>query len=139
MMLERAHHRIRHIDVPVLTLVLETAVALPYLDNDIQRLARHVAILALHAIHAEQLPIARQSTRADAEHVAALRQMIHKGDTAGEFRGMMIRQQVRARRELDALRLHQRLSDQQVGRGIRLPWRSEVLANPGLAIAEAVS
>src|SRR5207244_12574362 len=84
MMLQRSHHRIWHVDLPVVAVVFETAVRFPHLEHDIERLARHVAVLAFDSIDAEKLPVARQSARADPEHVAALRQMVHEGDAAGE-------------------------------------------------------
>ena len=51
---------------------------------------------------------------------------------------MVIGQEVGARCEHDPLGLAQRLRDQEIGRGARLPRRGEVLADPGLAEAEPV-
>ena len=50
----------------------------------------------------------------------------------------MEREQVRAGTEPNVLRAHERLRDEQVGRGHRLPGGSEVLADPCLAEAEIV-
>src|SRR3984893_3851224 len=138
MMPQRTEHRTGHVDLPEFAVVFEAAVALPDLEHDIERLARHVASLALDAVDAEELPVARQAAGADSEHVAALRQMVHEGDAAGEFGRMMVRQQMSAGGEFDLLGLHQRLRDQEVRRRIGLPWRGEMFTDPRLAVADAV-
>ena len=65
--------------------------------------------------------------------------MIHEGNTAGQFRRMMVGQQMGAGRELDALGAHQRLGNQDVGRGIGFPGRGEVLTYPGFGKAQTVA
>src|SRR5260370_32994674 len=50
----------------------------------------------------------------------------------------MIGQEKAARGEADLLRFHQRLGDQQVGGGMRLPGCGMVLADPGLDKAQLV-
>src|SRR5579863_4061496 len=50
----------------------------------------------------------------------------------------MVGEDVRAGSEFDAFGLGQRLRDDQVGRGIGLPWRGEVLADPGFQVAELI-
>src|SRR5262249_57843863 len=85
MMAERAEHRPRHVDAPEFPLVLETAIGLPDLEHDPERFARHVAIDALHPVDAEQLPVAGEAARADTQHVAAFREVIHEGHAAGEL------------------------------------------------------
>src|SRR5215469_15778984 len=56
MMLERAHHRIWNVDLPVLPGLLIATVTCPDVEDHVERFARHVAIFTLHAIDAEQLP-----------------------------------------------------------------------------------
>src|SRR3984893_8861777 len=90
MMAQRAQHRSRHVDAPELALVFEAAVAFPDLEHDLERFAGHVAVDALQTVDAEQLPVARQAARADAQHVAALREMVHVSDAAGKFGRMVI-------------------------------------------------
>jgi hypothetical protein len=51
---------------------------------------------------------------------------------------MMIGQQKAARGEADALCLHQRLRDQEIGGGVRLPNCGVVLTDPGLLEPELV-
>jgi hypothetical protein len=46
---------------------------------------------------------------------------------------------MRAGREADVLGAHQGLRDEDVWRGIRLPRRGEVLADPGLREAQLVA
>jgi hypothetical protein len=138
MMAQRAQHRTGHVHAPELALVLQATVARPDFEHDVERLGGHFAVDALHSVDAEELPVAGQAACADAEHVTALGQMIHICDAAGEFGRMMIGQKVGTGRELDLARLHERLRDQQVGRGVGFPARGEVLADPRLAIAQAV-
>ena len=57
--------------------------------------------------------------------------MVEHRDAVGEFGGMMIGQQEAAGAETDILGLQQRLRQQQVGRGMRLPRRGVMLADPG--------
>src|SRR4029079_4527324 len=47
--------------------------------------------------------------------------VVEHGDAGGVRGGMMVGQQEPARSEANVLGLHQRLRDQQVGRGMRLP------------------
>src|SRR5712692_9428575 len=96
MMAQRTEHRTGHVDLPEFAVVFEAAVALPDFEHDVERLACHVAGLTLYAVDAEELPVAGQAARADSEHVAALCQVVHEGDSAGEFGGMMVRQQMSA-------------------------------------------
>src|SRR5262249_28628444 len=96
-------------------------------------------ILTAGPIDIEETPVTRQSARADAEHEAPLGDVIEVRDAARQLGRMMIGQQMRARRELHLRGAEQRLRDEQIGRGIRLPWRGEMLADPGLAKTEAVA
>ena len=64
--------------------------------------------------------------------------MVHVSDPAGEFGRMMIREQMSPGRQLDPAGLGQRLSDQQVGRGVGFPRCGEMLADPGFIVAHPV-
>ena len=64
--------------------------------------------------------------------------MVEHGDAIGEFGRVVVGQQKPAGGEADLLRLHQRLGDQQVGCGVRLPGCSVVLADPRLEKAQLV-
>ncbi len=137
-MLQGTEHRLGHADIPVFAVVFVAAVRRPDLEHDVERFSRHLARFALDPIDAEQLPIAGQSARADAQHVTTLGEVIHEGDAACEFGRVMIRQQMRSGGEFDSSGLHQRLRDQQIRRGIGLPRRGKVLTDPRLRIAQAV-
>jgi hypothetical protein len=89
-------------------------------------------------VHREEVEVARQRADADAEHVAAARQVIEVRDAVRELHRMVVRQQVGAGTELDALGREQRLRDQEIGRRTRLPGRREMLADPRLREAERV-
>src|ERR1700730_3011145 len=64
--------------------------------------------------------------------------MVEHGDAVGELGGVMVGQQEAAGPEPDVLGLHQRLRHQKVGRGMGLPGRGVVLADPGFGEAQLV-
>ena len=64
--------------------------------------------------------------------------MVEVCDAVCELDGVVEGEEVRAGAELDVLGAHERLCDEQVGRGNGLPGRGEVLADPCLAEAEVV-
>ena len=106
MRLERPEHRLRPRDVPELALVVERLVLRPQAQDDVERLPRHVAVDAGHAVDVEHRPVARQAARGDAEIEPALRQMVEHGDAVGELGGVVVRQQEAAGAEAQPLRLH---------------------------------
>ena len=64
--------------------------------------------------------------------------MVEHRDTIGELGRVVVGQQKTAGGKPDLARLHQRLSDQEIGRGMRLPGCGVVLADPCLGKAEFV-
>ncbi len=64
--------------------------------------------------------------------------MIEHGDAVGEFGRVVIGQQEAAGPETDILGLQKRLRENEIGRGMRLPRRGVVLADPGFLIAELI-
>ena len=134
-----AVHGLRNAHVPVLAFVLERPVVRPDLQYDVQGLAGHVPVLAVVAVHVEQRPVGGQPAGSHAEQEAALGDVVQVGHAVSQLRRMVEGQQVGAGSQLDALGLHQRLGDQQVGRGNGLPWRGEVLADPRLVKAQFVA
>ena len=136
--LEEAEHRVRLVDLPELALVVEGRVLRPQAEDDLQRLARHVAVGAGHAVDVEHRPVARQAAGGDAEIEPPLRQVVEHGDAVRQLRRVVVGQEEAAGAEADALRLQERLGDQQVGRRVRLPGRGVVLADPGFGVAELV-
>src|ERR1700683_794779 len=137
--LERIEHRVDAVHGPVLAAILEGCLRLPQLQDYVERLSCHLAILAAGPIDIEQSPVTRQSARPNAEHEASLCDVIEIGDPARKFRRMMIRQQMCAWLELHPTGAQQALRDEQVRRGIRRTPRTESLANPGLGEAGAVA
>ncbi|MGY2938830.1 hypothetical protein ACVWZ6_008432 [Bradyrhizobium sp. GM6.1] len=135
---QEVEHRVRLGHRPEFALVGPGRGIAPHLQNDLQRLARHVAVLSAHAVDIEHGPVARQAARRDAEIEPTSREVIEHGDAVGELGRVVIGQQEAARPDTDILGLHQRLRDQQIGRGIGFPGRGMVLADPGLLIAELV-
>ena len=65
-------------------------------------------------------------------HVVELR------DAVGKHEGVMVRQTRDAGAEDDIVGQPKSLGDEEVGRGDVLPLRGEVLADPGLAVAQLV-
>ncbi len=124
--------------MPVFALVIERLLGAPQLQDDVERFACHLAVLAGIAVDIEHRPVARQPARRHPEIEPALGEVVEHRDPVGELGRVMIGQKKAARGEADLLRFHQRLGDQQVGGGMRLPGRGMVLADPGLDKAQLV-
>ncbi|CNJ35342.1 Uncharacterised protein [Mycobacterium tuberculosis] len=60
-------------------------------------------MLAVLSVHVVERPVARDAAGADTEHEAALGQVVEIRYAVGKFDRMVIRQQVRAGRQLDVL------------------------------------
>ncbi len=131
-------HLGRPIDLPELALVVKRLLARPELQDDVERLAGHLAVLTAHAVDVEHRPVARQPARRDAEVEPPLREVVEPGDAIGELRRVVVGQEKTARADADVARLHQRLRDQEIGRRVGLPRRRVVLADPRLGEAELV-
>ena len=136
--LERVDHRAGLGYVPVLALVIELGFVAPEAQDDVECLARHLAVLARIAVDVEHRPVAGQAARRHAEVEPTLREMVEHRDPVGELGRMMVRHQEPAGADAHARGLHQRLGHEQVGRGVRLPGRGVVLADPRFAEAELV-
>ena len=135
---QAVEHRRNPVGVPVLSAVLPRPVLGPDAQHDLERFAGHLAVLTVLAVHIEERPVARDTAGADAEHEAALGEVVEVRDAVGQFDRVVIGQQVCTGCELDRLRAQQRLRQQQVGRADRLPRHGEVLADPRLDIAQLV-
>ena len=135
---EEIEHRLGLGHRPEFALVGPGRVLGPHLQDDLQRLAGHVAVLAGHAVDIEHRPVARQAASRDAEIEPAVGEVVEHRDAVGEFGGVVIGQQEAAGAEADVFGLQERLRQQQVGRGMRLPGRGVVLADPGFLVAELV-
>ena len=136
--LQEVEHHVRLGHRPELAVIGPRRILGPHLQDDLQRLAGHVAVLAGHAVDVEHRPVARQAGGGDAEIEPAFGEMVEHRHAVGEFGGMMIRQQEAAGTEPDVLGLQERLRQQQVRRRMRLPGGGVVLADPGFLIAELV-
>jgi hypothetical protein len=68
----------------------------------------------------------------------ALSHVVEHRNPVRQLGGVMIRKQEAPGGEAHVARLHKRLRDQQIGRGVRLPWRGMVLADPALSEPEFV-
>ena len=90
------------------------------------------------AVDPEHRPIARQPRGRDAEIQPPFGQVIQHRHAVGEFHRVMVGQQEAAWADAQALGLQQRLGDQQIGCGMRLPRRRMMLADPSLGVAEFV-
>ena len=123
---------------PEFALVGPRGIVAPQLQDDLQRLAGHVAVLSGHAVDVEHRPVGRHATCRDAEIQSAIGEMIEHRDAVGEFCGMVIGQQEAAGAKTDVLGLQKRLGQQEVRRWMRFPWRGMMLANPGFLIAELI-
>jgi hypothetical protein len=135
---EKIEHGLGLVHRPEFALVGPRRILGPHLQDDLERLAGHVAVLAGHAVDVVHRPVARQAACGDAEIQAAAGEMIEHRDAVGEFGGMVVGQEETAGPEADVLGLQKRLRQQQVGRRMRLPWRGVMLADPGFLIAELI-
>jgi hypothetical protein len=124
--------------VPVLALKVELGLVAPEPQDDVERLARHLAVLARVAVDVEQGPVARQPARGHAEVEPALREVVEHGHPVGQLGGVMVRHEEPAGADAHALGLEQRLGHEQIGRRVRLPGRGVMLADPRLAEAQLV-
>ncbi|MBA7712262.1 hypothetical protein ES703_121234 [subsurface metagenome] len=136
--LEEIEHRLGLVDRPELALVGPGRVLGPHFQDDLQRLARHVAVLAGHAVDIEHRPVAGKPAGGDAKIQAAVGEMVEHSDAVGELRRVVIGQQESAGAEADVLGLQERLRQQQIRRRVRLPGRGVVLADPGFLITEFI-
>ncbi len=136
---ERVEHRAGLGDVPVLALEVELGLVAPQAQDDVERLPRHLAVLARVAVDVEQGPVAGQPARRHAEIETALREVVEHRHPVGQLGGVVVRHEEPAGADPHALRLQQRLGHEQVGRRVRLPGRRVVLADPRLAEAQLVS
>ena len=136
--LQEIEHHVGLGHVPEFAVVGPRRILGPHLQDDLQRLAGHVAVLAGHAVDMEHRPVARQAGSGDAEIEPAAGEMVEHGDAVGEFGRVMVGQQEAAGAEADVLGLQERLRQQQIRRRVRLPGRGVVLADPGLGVAELV-
>ena len=126
---------VRDRKIPELAFVLEWAFDMfPNLEDDVQRLSGHLPMLARLHIDVEKLMIRLQPTGTDAEHIPTLSQVVEKGNAVSQLHRMVEGKKVRACSQLDILRSHQGLSDQDVGRRHRLPRRGEMLTDPRLVV-----
>ena len=138
MRFQEIKHRLRLRHRPEFALVRPWSLFGPHFQDDLQRLARHLAVLAAHPIDIEHCPVARQAGRRDTEVQPAAGEVIEHSNAVRKFSRMMIGQQEAAGAEADVLGLQERLCQQQVRRRVRLPRRGMMLANPGLLIAELI-
>ena len=132
-------HRLRNVYAPVLAFVLIRAFRRPDAHHDLERLEHHGAVLAVLAVHIKRQEIADVAAGADAKLEAPLRQVIEEGDPMRQLHRIVIRQQVRAGRELDPLGLQQGLRDRQIRGRVRLPGDREMLADPGLGDPQLIA
>ena len=135
---QRAQHQVGLGHFPVFAGVVERLLLGPQFQDYLERLARHLAVLPGIAVDVEQRPVTRQSARGHAEVEAALGDVVEHRDAIGELGGMVVRHQEAAGADAHALRLHERLGHEQIGRRVRLPRRGVVLADPRLAESELV-
>ena len=135
---KEVEHGVRLVHRPELALIRPGRILGPHLQDDLQRFPRHVAVLAGHSVDVEHRPVARQAARRDAEIQPAAGEVIEHRHAVGEFGGVMVRQQEATGSEADVLGLQEGLREQKVRRGMRLPRRGVMLADPGLAVAEFV-
>jgi hypothetical protein len=131
-------HRPRLGHVPVLALEVELGLVAPEAQHDVEGLAGHLAVLARGAVDVEHGPVARQTARGHPEVEPPLGEVVEHGHTVGELGGVMVGHEKAAGTDAHARGLQERLGHDQVGRGMRLPGRRVVLADPRLAEAELV-
>ena len=92
------------VDVPELALVVEATVDVaPDAEDDFECLACAGVVLAFLEVDVEELVVGEQAAGADAEHVAALREVVEVCDAVCELDGVVEGEEVRAGAELDVL------------------------------------
>ena len=135
------HNRIqfRGIHLEELAVVGELAFGLPDFENDVQSLGRAVPwVNPRICAHAKQRQVGGNSPVADAPVDAPSGQVVQHCDAVGHFHGVMDRQQGNARCQLDLIGHSQGLGNQQVRAGSIFPALGDVLADPGLVVAQPV-
>jgi hypothetical protein len=111
---QRPQHQIRLGHLPIFARVVERLFLGPQFEDDLERLASHLAVLPGIAVDVEHSPIARQSAGGDTKIEPSLRHMVEHRNPVGQLRRMMIGQQKPAGCEPDMAGLHQRLRDQEI-------------------------
>ena len=135
---ERVEHGAGLGDVPVLALEVEFRLVAPQTQNDVERLARHLAMLAGIAVDVEHGPVAGQPAGRHAEVEPALREVIEHGHPVGQLGGMMVRHEEAAGADAHAPGLHQGLGHEQIGRRVGFPGCGVVLPDPRFAESQLV-
>ena len=100
---QRVEHRAGLGDVPVLALVVELGLVAPQPQDDVERLARHLAVLARGAVDVEHGPVAGQPARRHAEVEAPLGEVIEHGHAVGQLGRVMVRHEEPAGADAHAL------------------------------------
>ncbi len=108
-------HQVGLCHLPVFARVVERLLLRPQFQNDVERLARHLAVLPGIAVDIEHRPVARQAAGGNAKIEPPLSHVIEHGDPVRQLGRMVVGQQEAAGGKPDVLRLHQRLRDQQIG------------------------
>ena len=110
----------------------------PEIEDEVQHRARDRPMLAGLRVELEELEITWKSSRADAPEEPALGHLVQLGDALRQHEGVVIREARHAGPELHPMRHPQCLRDEEVGARDVLPLRRDVLADPGLLVAELV-
>ena len=133
-----ALYRIEHgrVDVEELAAIREPAVGSPELEHDVEHLGR--ASADGRRIEPEQRQIGRDAAPADAPLKPAAGHVVEHGQPVREVHGIVEREQRHARPEPHRLGQRQRLGQEQIGGRRVLPALGEMLAHPGLAVAEPI-
>ena len=96
------------------------------------------ALVAALAVDADHLHVADEAAGPDAPHEAALRHLVELGDAVGQHERAVVRHAGDAGPEDDLLGALEGGGDEHVrGRDV-LPLGGEMLADPGLGVAELV-
>ena len=136
---QRVQHGIDAVDCPVFPFVFKRLLALPKLQNDVQRFPGHVPVLASHAIDVEELPVARQTARSHSEHESSLGHMVQVGHSVRQLGWIVVGKKVRAWGQLDIFGAQQGLGNEQVRSRVRLPGGGKMLADPGFMEAQLIN
>ena len=135
---QRAEHGAGLGDVPVLALEVELRLVAPQAQDDLERLPRHLAVLAGVAVDVEHGPVAGEPAGRHPEVEPPLREVIEHGHPVGQLGGVMVRHEEPAGADAHALGLHEGLGHEQIGRRVGLPGRGVVLPDPRFAEAQLI-
>ena len=131
-------HGLGNGELPIWVLVIAGPGVFPHVQDQLDHLSGHAPVGPLGSVHAEDLKIAGEASGTHTPVEAAPGQVVQLGHPVGDHKGVVIGHAGNAGAEDYVLSARQGGGDELVGGGNVLPHGGEMLADPGLAVAQAV-